>query len=178
MIVLSDGWVHHISPQGYHYHSRAVHLSTPHLLQCNVWAVTSCTELCYKQFCQPCKGKATIFIPEAVAEGQGANSLCCHSYICKRLSDQNFKSIPSHGIDILLRGTRQCLSPFKIKNGAWCLKLCLIVLACLLFLLFLCQLLVMTQEAGVRALDKDPFTSCLSAEHPGIAGTVQEEKTL
>ena len=136
MIILSAVWVRHVSARGYHCHSRTVHLSTPHRLQCNVWPVSSCTEadeLCHKQLCQPCQGKATVFSPGVVAEGQGANSLHCHSYICKRPSDQSFKSIPSHCIDILLHTTRQCLSPFKIQTGTRCLKLCLIVLVCCCF---------------------------------------------
>lgn len=39
-------------------------------------------KLCHRQLCRPCWGKATVFRPGVVAEGQG-HPLHCHSYICK-----------------------------------------------------------------------------------------------
>lgn len=101
------------------------------ILSCSC-AVSSCTEpdeLPCKKLGQSCEEKTTVFSSGVIAGGQGATSLCCHSYTWKRTSDQSFKSIPSHGTDILVHATRQCLSPFKIKTGAGYLRLCLIVLS-------------------------------------------------
>lgn len=98
--------------------------------------------------------RATVFSPGVVAEGQGANSLCCHSYICKSPSDQSFKSIPSHDIDILLHTTRQCLSPFKIETGARCLKLCLIVLVSCCFCCFCVSCRRWHKRQGLEQLTK------------------------
>lgn len=96
----------------------------------------------------------TVFSPGVVAEGQGANSSCCHSYICKSPSDRSFKSVPSHDTDILLHTTRQCLSPFKIQTGARCLKLCLIVLVSCCFCCFCVSCWRWHKRQGLEHLTK------------------------
>lgn len=95
-----------------------------------------------------------VFRPEEVVERQRASSLAATDTFSRdRLTKALDLPLP---IDISLHATRQYLSPSEIQTGARWLKLGSVALVfLLLFLLFLCQLLEMRQETGVRALDKE-----------------------